>query len=78
MYMVSRQKKIVNTLEDNIRKRGAIDKLISDRSQVEISNRVLNIIRGYVIDSWQSEPHYQHQDFTERRYATINLWLTPY
>ena len=48
-----------------------MDKLISDRAQVEISNRVLGILRGYMIDSWQSEPHYQHQNFAERRYATI-------
>ena len=26
---------------------------------------------GYVIYSWQSEPHYQHQNFAERRYSTL-------
>ena len=71
VYGVKTDKEFVNTLEDNIRKRGAMDKLISDRAQVEISNRVLSILRGYAIDSWQSEPHYQHQNFAERRYATI-------
>ena len=71
VYGVKTEKQFVNTLEDNIRKRGAMDKLISDRAQVEISNRVLSILRGYMIDSWQSEPHYQHQNFAERRYATI-------
>ena len=48
-----------------------MDKLISDRAQVEISGRVLDILRSYVIDSWQSEPHYQHQNFAERRYSTV-------
>ena len=71
VYGVKTDKEFVNTLEDNIRKRGAMDKLISDRAQVEISNRVLSILRGYAIDSWQSEPHYQHQNFAEPRYATI-------
>jgi hypothetical protein len=32
-------KQLVNTLEDNIRNRGAMDKLISDRAKVEISNK---------------------------------------
>ena len=59
------------SLRPFIRQWGAMDKLVSDRAQVEISNRVLNILRGYVIDSWQSETHYQHQNFAERRYATI-------
>jgi hypothetical protein len=34
----------VNTLEDVIRKRGAMDKLISDSAKVEISKRVLDIL----------------------------------
>jgi hypothetical protein len=36
----------VNTLEDVIRKWGARDKLISDSAKVEISNRVLDILRA--------------------------------
>ena len=71
VYGIKTEKQFVNTLEDNIRKRGAMDKLISDRAQVEVSGRVLDILRSYVIDSWQSEPHYQHQNFAERRYSTV-------
>ena len=48
-----------------------MDKLISDRAQLEISKRCLDILRAYCIDDWQSEPHYQHQNYAERRYATI-------
>ena len=48
-----------------------MDKLISDHAQSEISNRVLDILRAYCIDDWQSEPHHQHQNFAERRYQTI-------
>ena len=65
------EKQFVNTLEDNIRNRGAMDKLISDRAQVEISNKAKEILRAYCIDDWQSEPHHQHQNYAERRYATI-------
>jgi hypothetical protein len=35
---MSNDKQFINTLEDNIRYRGAMDKLISDRAQLEISN----------------------------------------
>ena len=71
MYGIATEKQFVNTLEDNIRKWGAMDKLISDRAQVEISTRVQSILCGYAIDSWQSEPHYQHHNFAERRYPII-------
>ena len=64
-------KEFVYTLEDNIRKRGAMDKLISDRAQVEISNKVLDILRNYVIEDWQSEPYHEHQNPAGRRYQTL-------
>ena len=52
-------KQFVNILEDVIRQRGAMDKLISDRAQVEITGRVKDILRAYVIGNWCSEPHQQ-------------------
>ena len=48
-----------------------MDKLISDRAQVEISKRVLDIIRALCIGDWQSEPYQQHQNPAEQRYQTI-------
>jgi len=71
VFGIKTEKQFVNTLLDEIRKRGAMDKLISDRAQVEVSKRALEILRSYCIDSWQSEPHYQHQNHAERRYAVI-------
>ena len=68
------EKQFVNSLEDNIRCRGAMDKLISDRAQVEISNRVQDILRSLFISSWQSEPHQQHQNPAERRYQTVKRY----
>ena len=71
IYGMKNDKEFVNTLEDNIRKRGAMDKLISDRAQVEISKRVHDILRALFIDDWQSEPHRQHQNPAERRIQTV-------
>ena len=61
----------VGTLEDQIRKRGAMDKLISDRAQLETSKKVLDILRNYRIEDWQSEPYHEHQNIAERRYQTL-------
>ena len=48
-----------------------MDKLISDRAQVEISNRVHDILHANCIDDWQSEPYHQHQNHAERRWGVI-------
>ena len=64
----------INHLLDEIRKRGAMDKLISDRAQSEISNAVYDVLRGYGIQDWQSEPHHQNQNPFERRYAHIKAY----
>ena len=61
----------VNTLEDNIRERGAMNKLESDSAQVEVSDKVKDILRTLFIDSWQGEPYLQHQNPSERRYQTV-------
>ena len=71
VYGMSTEKEFVNTLEDEIRKRGAMDKLISDSARVEISNRVKDVLRALLIDSWQSEPNYQHQNFAEHRWKHL-------
>ena len=46
VYRMKSDKEFVHTLEDVIGKRGAMDKLISDRAQVEVSNKVLDILRN--------------------------------
>ena len=51
MYMVWKtDEKFVNTLEDNIRARGATSKLISDLAQPEVRNRIQSIIWALFID----------------------------
>ena len=64
----------VNTLEDNIHRRGAMDKLISDSAKNEISHKVKDILRAYNINDWQSEPYHQNQNPAEWRYRTIKAW----
>ena len=67
-------KQFVNTLEDNIRRRGAMDKLLSDSFKTEISNKVMDILRAYHISNWHSEPYHQNQNPAEWRYRTIKSW----
>jgi hypothetical protein len=71
VYGMKTDKQFVSTLEDNIRERGAMSKLISDRAQVEISNKVMDIVRALFVRTWQSEPHQQQQNPAERRYQTV-------
>jgi hypothetical protein len=73
IYGIKTDKKFINTLEDNIIQRGAPNKLISDRAQVIVSNKVLDILRTYCIKSWQNEPHPQDQSHAERRFQTIKM-----
>ena len=49
-YGMQTDKNFVTTLDDKIRKRGAMDKLISDSDQSEISNRVKDMLRAIFID----------------------------
>ena len=54
---INSDKQFLRTSSGKIRKRGAINNLISDRAQVEISNKVKDLLRALLIDDWQSEPH---------------------
>jgi hypothetical protein len=51
IYPLQSSKQFANTLEDNIRFRGAPTKLLSDRSQIEISGKALEILRVSAISS---------------------------
>lgn len=71
VYGCKTDKQFVNTLEDNIRERGAMDKLISDGAKAETSTRIKDILRALVISGWHSEPYQENQNFAENRYSTI-------
>lgn len=72
IYGMKTDKEFIHTLGDNIRRRGSMSKLISDRALAEIGTKVNNILRALFIDDWQSEPHHQHQNYAERHYSTIS------
>ena len=57
-YGLKTDKEFVNTLEDNIRERGAMDKLISDCAKAEMSSRVKYILCALIIGAWYSEPYH--------------------
>jgi Reverse transcriptase (RNA-dependent DNA polymerase) len=71
IYGIKSDKQFIRTLEDNIRQRGAPNKLLSDRGSVEISNKVHDVLRTLCIGDWQSEPHQQQQNPAERRFQTL-------
>ena len=66
-YGILTEKDFPATLEDNVRQRGAMDKLVSDRAKSTFSRRALDFLRYYCIDQWQSEPYHQNQNFAENR-----------
>ena len=74
IYPMRSGKQFVNTLEDNICRCGAMDKLISDSAKNEISHKVKDILRAYTMSEWQSEPYHQNQNPAEWRYRTIKAW----
>jgi hypothetical protein len=51
VYGLKTDKEFVNTMEDSIRERGAMEKLISDCAMAEMSNRVKDILRALYICS---------------------------
>ena len=71
VYGIKTDAAFAQTLEDNIRFRGAMDVLITDGAKAEISAKVKNILRHYRIGEYMSEPHHQHQNFAENRIGTL-------
>ena len=71
VYPMKSGKKFVNTLEDNIRRRGAMDKLLSDSAKTRITGEVTDILRASHMSNWHSEPYCQNQNPAEWRYRTI-------
>ena len=68
-YGIKSTKQFINTLSDNIRKRGAMDTLISDGGKYEISKRVTDLLHSLFIQDYQSEPYHQHQNMAENRFG---------
>ncbi len=90
VYPLKSEKDFPGTLEDNVRERGAMNKLISDRATSTYSQRTLDFLRYLIIGLWQSEPYHQQQNPAEHRIQHVkkttnavmdrtgtppNLWL---
>ena len=71
VYGMKTEKQFVNTLQDNVRSRGAPTRLLSDSAKVETSARVKDYLRYLIIGVWNSEPYQQQQNFTERQYQRV-------
>ena len=70
VYPMKSGKQFVSTLEDNIRRRGAMDKFLSDSAKTEISKKVMDILRAYHI----SIGILSHTNKIKWRYRTIKSW----
>ena len=68
-YGIKATKQFINTLSDNIRKRGAMDTLISDGGKYEISQQVTDLLRSLFIQEYQSESYHQRQNKAENRFG---------
>ena len=64
-YPMKSRKQFINTPEDNVRRRGAMDKLLSDSAKTKISNKVMYNLRAYHISNWHSEPYHWNQNPAE-------------
>jgi hypothetical protein len=70
-YPMTSEHDMYHTLEDFIRQEGAPDALLSDNAKAQIGKNVQQILRMYRIADFQCEPHYQHQNYAERRIQEI-------
>ena len=67
-------KNFPKALMDEIRKRGAMNRIISDSAKAELSERVKDILRTFAIDEWSSEARQQRQNPAERGWGDSKAW----
>jgi hypothetical protein len=75
IYPIKSTKQFINALADNIRQRGAMHTIISDRGTYQISQKITDLLRSLFIADYQSEPYHQHQNKAENRYGTVKRWV---
>ena len=64
-YGIKSTNQFINTFSDNIRKWGAMDTLISDGANYDISKGVTDLLHSLFIQNYQSESYHQDQTKTE-------------
>ncbi len=70
-YGCHTDKAVVGIVQEELRKNGAMDKIISDNAQAQISKAFKNLLRHYCIDDGQSEPHQQNQNPSELEWQHV-------
>ena len=65
------ESEFLSSLQDNVNKRGAPNRLLVDSAKSESSWRVTDYLWMLFISLWQSEAYHQHQNAAERRWQTI-------
>ena len=71
VYPMQSENQMANTFMDFIRKHGAPDMLVSDNAKTQVGSAILEILRQYNIKQHTSEPHYQNQNYAERRIQDV-------
>ena len=74
-YAIKSQKQFINTLYDNINKRGAKDTIITDGGKYEISKKVADLLRSLFIKQYESEPYHQHQNKAKQHYGVDKSYI---
>ena len=67
-------KDYAKALMEEIRKRGAMNRVISDSAKSEIGSRAMDIMRTFNIDDQQSQAHSQRQNPAERGWQDSKAW----
>ena len=65
----------VDTLQDEVRRRGAMDKLITDRGSVCVCDKTVSFLRAIFTNSWQSKPYHKHQNPVECGYQDVKRFV---
>ena len=73
-YECRSDKEFARILQDEIRHHGAPNRVLSDCAKAEISQKVEDIMRTYIIDGHQSEPYQQQQNPVERHIQDIKRY----
>ena len=73
-YGIKSTIQFINTLSDNIRKRGAMDTLTSDGGNYEISKGVTDLLHSLFIQDYQSEPYHQDQNKAENCFGPAKCY----
>ena len=73
-YGIKSTKQFINTLSDNIRKRGAMDTLTSDGGKYEISKGVTDLLHSLFIQDYQSESYHQDQNKAENCFGPAKCY----